>query len=145
MLKKVLCMRLFCKNCSHFILKWFQPNSLGEVCFLEECTTNMQKISHLKNFWERPLFNISEYALKLFEEHDVIHIWKRNILQIFCYFFISSDWIFFYPRTKIQLYYFILSKLKGALDNFSLIPNFFFKKVEIFISLEVFTYVVTAC
>ena len=35
--------------------------------------------------------------------------------------------------------------LKGALDNFSLIPNFFFKKVEIFISLEVYTYVVTAC
>ena len=34
---------------------------------------------------------------------------------------------------------------KGALDNFSLIPNFFFKKVEIFISLEVYTYVVTAC
>ena len=35
-------------------------------------------------------------------------------------------------------------KLKGALDNFSLIPKFFFKKVEIFISLEVYTYVVTA-
>ena len=40
----------------------------------------------------------------------------------------------------------IFSKIvKGALDNFSLIPNFFFKKVEIFISLEVYTYVVTAC
>ena len=35
--------------------------------------------------------------------------------------------------------------LKGALDNFSLIPKFFFKKVEIFISLEVYTYVVPAC
>ena len=35
--------------------------------------------------------------------------------------------------------------IKGALDNFSLIPKFFFKKVEIFISLEVYTYVVTAC
>ena len=35
--------------------------------------------------------------------------------------------------------------LKGALDNFSLIPNFFFKKVQIFVSLEVYTYVVTAC
>ena len=34
--------------------------------------------------------------------------------------------------------------LKGALDNFSLIPKFFFKKVEIFISLEVYTYVVSA-
>ena len=35
--------------------------------------------------------------------------------------------------------------VKGALDNFSLIPKFFFKKVEIFILLEVYTYVVTAC
>ena len=35
--------------------------------------------------------------------------------------------------------------VKGALDNFSLIPPFFSKKVEIFIPLEVYTYVVTAC
>ena len=34
---------------------------------------------------------------------------------------------------------------KGALDNFSLIPRFLSKKVEIFIPLEVYTYVVTAC
>ena len=34
--------------------------------------------------------------------------------------------------------------IKGALDNFSLIP-IFSKKVEIFIPLEVYTYVVTAC
>ena len=39
----------------------------------------------------------------------------------------------------------IISFLKGALDNFSLISQFFFKKVEIFIPLEVYTYVVTAC
>ena len=39
----------------------------------------------------------------------------------------------------------VTNPIKGALDNFSLIPNFFFKKVEIFISLEVYTYVVTAC
>ena len=36
-------------------------------------------------------------------------------------------------------------EVKGALDNFSLIPKFFFKKVEIFKWLEVYTYVVTAC
>ena len=34
---------------------------------------------------------------------------------------------------------------KGVLDNFSLIPNFFFKKVEIVIPLEAYTYVVTVC
>ena len=34
--------------------------------------------------------------------------------------------------------------LKGALDNFSLIPPSFFKKVKIFIPLEVYTYVVIA-
>ena len=38
-------------------------------------------------------------------------------------------------------------EIKGALDNFSLIPQFFFfqKSWEIFIPLEVYTYVVTAC
>ena len=34
--------------------------------------------------------------------------------------------------------------LKGALDNFSLIPQFF-KKVEILIPLEMYTCVVTTC
>ena len=36
-------------------------------------------------------------------------------------------------------------QLKGAVDNFSLNPPIFFKKVEIFIPLEVYTYEVTAC
>ena len=53
----------FCKNCSHFILEWFQFNSFGELCFLEESYGNMQKIQILK-FWKRPLFDISEYAFK---------------------------------------------------------------------------------
>ena len=39
----------------------------------------------------------------------------------------------------------MLTNVKGALDNFSLIRIFFFKKVEIFIPSEVYTYVVTAC
>ena len=40
----------------------------------------------------------------------------------------------------------MVKSVKGALDNFSLIPHFFFfKKVEIFIPFEVYTYVVTAC
>ena len=38
----------------------------------------------------------------------------------------------------------IWQTIKGALDNFSLILDFF-KKVEIFIPLEVYTYVVSAC
>ena len=33
----------FCENCSHFILKCFQPNSFGEMCFLEESYEKMQK------------------------------------------------------------------------------------------------------
>ena len=51
----------FCENCSHFILKWFQPNSFGELCFLEDSYRNMQKFKYF-NFWESPLFDISEYA-----------------------------------------------------------------------------------
>ena len=34
----------FCENYYHSILKWFQPNSFEEVCFLEERYENMQKI-----------------------------------------------------------------------------------------------------
>ena len=61
--KKSLVYETFCENCSYFILKWFQPNSFGEVCFLEESYKNMQKFQ-FKTFWERPLFSIREYAFK---------------------------------------------------------------------------------
>ena len=60
-LHKVLCPRLSGETCSHFILKWFQPNSIGEVCFLEESYKNMQKFKFWQ-FWERPQFDIREYA-----------------------------------------------------------------------------------
>ena len=33
----------FCENCSHFILKRFQPHSFEKVCILEESNENMQK------------------------------------------------------------------------------------------------------
>ena len=36
------------ENCFHFILKLFQANSFGELCFLEESYGNMQKIQILK-------------------------------------------------------------------------------------------------
>ena len=49
-LHKVLCTSLSGENCSHFILKWFQSNSFGEVCFLEESYKNMQKNSNFENF-----------------------------------------------------------------------------------------------
>ena len=45
-------------------MKWFQPNSLGEVCILEENYKNMQKFKFWK-LWDRPMFNISEYAFTL--------------------------------------------------------------------------------
>ena len=34
--KKSLMYQTFYENCSSSILKWFQPNSFAEVCFLEE-------------------------------------------------------------------------------------------------------------
>ena len=34
---------------------------------------------------------------------------------------------------------------KGALDKYNIIPNFFFKKIGIFIPLEVLAWVLTAC
>ena len=38
----------FCENCSNFTLKWLQPNSFGEMWFLEERYEKMQKIQILK-------------------------------------------------------------------------------------------------
>ena len=57
----------FCEHCSHFILKLFQPNSFGEVCFLEESYEIMPKKKILIFFksWERPLLDIREYAFNL--------------------------------------------------------------------------------
>ena len=39
----------FCEDCSHFILKWFQPNSFGEICFLEKSYKHVQKKKKKKN------------------------------------------------------------------------------------------------
>ena len=47
-LNKVSCTRIYVKNCSHFIQKWFHPNSFGELSFLEESYGNMQKNQILK-------------------------------------------------------------------------------------------------
>ena len=46
--KEILVYENFCVNCSHFILKWFQPNSFGEVYFLEESYENMQILKILR-------------------------------------------------------------------------------------------------
>ena len=48
----------FYENCSHFILKWFQPNSFGELCFVEMGYGNMQKIPIFENF-ESALYSTS--------------------------------------------------------------------------------------
>ena len=39
----------FCENYSHFIPKWLQPNSFGEMCFLKSYK-KIQKNPILKNF-----------------------------------------------------------------------------------------------
>ena len=67
----------FCENCSYFILKWFQPNSFEEVCFLKESYENIQKIQILK----APSIQIKEYAFKLFPERGK----KPQNLKIFTY------------------------------------------------------------
>ena len=40
----------FCQNCYHFVLKWLQPYSCGEMCFLEESYKNFFKNSNFDNF-----------------------------------------------------------------------------------------------
>ena len=54
---KSLVYETFCENCFHFILKLFQPNSFGEVCFSEESYENMQKIQILKILRESSIWH----------------------------------------------------------------------------------------
>ena len=59
--------KTFCENCSHFIKKWFQPNSFAEICFLEERYKKMQNKKKKRKDWkflERPVYEIREYAFK---------------------------------------------------------------------------------
>ena len=53
---------------------WFQPNSFGEVCFLEESYENMQKKkkSNFDNF-ERALYSTSG-SMPLTLKHHVIKV-----------------------------------------------------------------------
>ena len=72
----------FCENCSHFKLKWFQPNSFEEVCFLEERYKNMQKIQIL-NILRAPSIQ-HQYAFKLKEKINPFNMYSifegcRNI------------------------------------------------------------------
>ena len=60
------------ENCSHFILKWFQPNSFGEVCLLEESYKITQKIQILKILRAPSIFDIREYAFNVCFLHNNI-------------------------------------------------------------------------
>ena len=65
-----LCEENLWENCSYFTMKWFLLNCFGEMCFWgEKCVfegraINRCKTNKLWNFWERPLFEIWEYAFK---------------------------------------------------------------------------------
>ena len=60
-----------CANCFHLLLKWFQLNSFGVMCFLGDSCKKMQKILFKKKkkkkknpLSEHPLYEIIEYAFK---------------------------------------------------------------------------------
>ena len=65
--------KTFCENCSHFILKWFQLNSFGEMCILKESYKNMQKFMILK-IWKCLLYKIREHAFKLLKSLELVQL-----------------------------------------------------------------------
>ena len=69
----------------------------------------------------------------LFVKHTLIVISETNAFSD------NSAW------WKMSLFFLNLQFLKGALDKFNIIPNFFPKKVGIFIPLGVLAWVKTAC
>ena len=99
------CVQNFLWNCSHFILKWFQPNSFGELCFLEESCRNMPK-KKIKfwQFWERPLFNISEYTFKF--QMDSVNFLRANteIIPMISILLIESLKGEQYPKPKFSMF-----------------------------------------
>ena len=46
----------FCENCSYFILKWFQPSSFWEMCFLDESYEKSKSVKFWK-IWNQYAFN----------------------------------------------------------------------------------------
>ena len=90
---------------------------------------------------EFPRNQVPEFPI--FSRHDLLCRYQTSavtgyhiaVIEILYYVYTG------FRHTRFSSFF----QFKGALDNFSLIPNFFFKKVEIFIPLEVYTYVVTAC
>ena len=94
--------KTFCENCSHFILIWFQPNSFGEMCFLEKNYGNMQKIQILK-ILRAPSIRHQWVCLKpslcvvSWSKWILVPVGKKKSLPIytidFIYFFFFFFWI----------------------------------------------------
>ena len=59
--------KTFCENRLHFLLTWLQPNSFGEIFFLEESYIyeKMQKKIKFWKLWEHRLFKIRKYCMPL--------------------------------------------------------------------------------
>ena len=79
------------------------------------------------------------------------HFWVSRQFTLGCFYYFFALGCFYYfdnfeigHKTIAQNWFEVQFLLKGALDNFRLIPRFK-KKVEIFILLEVYNYVMTAC
>ena len=89
-------------------MKWFQPNSFGEVCFLEESYENMQKIQIL-TILRVPSINIRGYAFNCFgemyflkENYRRIPKKKSNIEQFESTLFMKSQSMHLLNKTNIN-------------------------------------------
>ena len=80
--------KTFYENCSHFILKWFQPNSFGEVCFLEK---ELRKYAKNSNF---------EGALYLTSGSMPL----RKFFSVLLWFKIHLKYVLLVRKKKIVLY-----------------------------------------
>ena len=131
-IKWILVDETFCENCSHFILKCFQPYSCGETCFLEESYKKMQKKNEILTILRVPSTQNQGLCLQK-ERRERGGYWNKKLLK---------------ERVSDS---FPIMYFKGALDKYNIIPqlfftpNFFEKKLGIFIPLEVLAWVMIAC
>ena len=113
----------FCEKCSHFILKWFQPNSFEERCFVEESYKNMQKKKKFENF-KSALYSTSGSMTLRYQIFGVVFLkfitfYKARHSCSYVKFIgivSNSNNIFYDMKQKI------LTKKGGLFPKFQLIP-----------------------
>ena len=106
----------FCENCSHFLLKWFHSNSLGEVCFYGGELWKYAKSSNFENF-ENALYLTSGSM-------PLIDLWFSKLTACaYPWFPLEQTWLQSTFVRVLYLQHVPIFKVKVQLNIFPLISS----------------------